>query len=267
MTLLLDAAPIAAMLRLPITEGWIDHPVPFEVRDRLAAADVSRDDIALVSAAEATLLASTHVVLPDVAIVYDGISDIVMRTPVRPDDLEAVPVRLLDTGGTAELLIRALLRPYFGITASTFVRDDTDPEAVNAKVVVIDGLNALNDPEAGFQEDLARSWFILTGARTPGYVVVAGSDALARGIDAERTALREAVALATERRRDIRTAIAGEAGIDRERLAELTNRLRYAFDPEDRQSYANLIARGTWGGPYPRAVPAFADAVESPPDT
>jgi hypothetical protein len=184
-----------------------------------------------------------------------------MRTPVRPDGIEAVPVRLLDTGGTAELLIRALLRPYFGITASTFVRSADDPAAAEAQVIVVDGLAGLEAPEYGFQEDLVRSWFILTGARLPGHVVVAGVERFARGIEPELTALREAVAAGIERRRDVRIRIAGESGVDRDRLAEVTNRLRFAFEPEDRQSLASLIARGTWGGPYPRANPVFADEV------
>jgi hypothetical protein len=261
MTLLLDDAMIAAPIRIPFVEGWIEHPVDFEVRTSLNAADVGPADLALLPVAEATLLAGSHVVLPEVAIIYDGVSDIAMRTPVRPDGIEAVPVRLLDTGGTAELLIRALLRPYFGITASTFVRSADDPAAAEAQVIVVDGLAGLEAPEYGFQEDLVRSWFILTGARLPGHVVVAGVERFARGIEPELTALREAVAAGIERRRDVRIRIAGESGVDRDRLAEVTNRLRFAFEPEDRQSLASLIARGTWGGPYPRANPVFADEV------
>ncbi|MEJ7839992.1 MAG: hypothetical protein WKF81_14355, partial [Thermomicrobiales bacterium] len=170
MTLFIDDALIAAPIRVPLMEQWIEHPVPFEVRSSLKAADVGPGDLAFLPVAEATLLAATHVVIPDVAVIYDGVSDIAMRTPVRPDGIEAVPVRLLDVGGTAELLIRALLRPYFGITASTFVRSADDPAAAEAQVIVIDGFAGLEGPESGFQEDLVRSWFILTGARVPGHV-------------------------------------------------------------------------------------------------
>jgi hypothetical protein len=42
-----------------------------------------------------------------------GSAPIAMRTPVRPDGVETTVVRMLDAGPTAELLIRALLRPYF----------------------------------------------------------------------------------------------------------------------------------------------------------
>ncbi|MEJ7839437.1 MAG: hypothetical protein WKF81_11515, partial [Thermomicrobiales bacterium] len=84
-----------------------------------------------------------------------------------------------------------------------------------------------------------------------------------RGIDPELTAMREAVAAGKERRRDVRIKLAseGEGEVDRDRLAEVTNRLTYAFEAEDRQSLSNLVARGTWGGPYPRAMPVFSDEV------
>lgn len=265
MTILFDDALITAPIRFPLSEGWLETSLPFEVRHRLRGADVGPDDLALLPVAEATLLASSHVVIPEIAVIYDGVSDIAMRTPVRPDGIEAVPVRLLDTGGTAELLIRALLRPYFGITASTFVRTDDDPAAVSAQVIVIDGLAGLDDPEAGFQEDLVRSWFILHGARVPGHVLVAGLQRLHKGIDEEIALLREAVRLGIERRRDVRIQLAGESGVNRDRLAELTNRLKFAFEPADRQSFRELIARGTWGGPYPNATPVFRDEIPGAP--
>lgn len=261
MTILIDEALATGPIRIPLREGWIETSLPFEVRRGLRAADVGPVDLALLPVAEATLLAASHLVIPEIAVIYDGVGDIAMRTPVRPDGIESVPIRLLGTGGTAELLIRALLRPYFGISASTFVRSDDDPAAVDAQVIVIDGLAALDDPEYGFQEDLVRSWFILTGSRLPGYVLVAGLELVHKGIDAEVDLLREAIRIGVERRREVRIQLAGESGVDRDRLAEVTNRLRFAFEAEDRLAMQNLIARGTWGGPYPRANPVFRDEV------
>ena len=95
-----------------------------DVRVGLAAADVTSNDVALISSAEATLLAETHVIVSDVAVVFDGIGPIAMRTPVRPDGVEDTVVRLLDVGPTAEMLARALLRPFFGITATSFATSD-----------------------------------------------------------------------------------------------------------------------------------------------
>jgi predicted solute-binding protein len=201
-----------------------------------------------------------------VAVVAEAISAIVMRTPVRPDGVEETPVRLIDTGPTAEVLIRALLRPHFGITAASFVTSDEDPAAAEAQVVILDGLGALNEPEYGHQEDLARAWFVLTGQPVVHHVTVVGVEAEVRGAEPEIDLLRQAVAIGHERRRDVRGLIVQRAGdgaeVDRERLAELTNRIRYELTAADRQALRNLLARGTWGSRFGRQVPAFRDEVE-----
>ncbi|MGN6485314.1 MAG: MqnA/MqnD/SBP family protein [Thermomicrobiales bacterium] len=266
MTLLIDDALLTAPFRMPLTEGWAESSLPVEVKAGLVAADVGAGDVALLPSAEATLLAESHVVLPEVAIVVAGPSPWAMRTPVRPDAVDESLLRLLDVSGTGELLIRALLKPFYGIVASSarFLADDSDPAIADAQVVVIEGIEALVEPEMGFQSDLAQAWFILTGAWPVGYVLVSGIEALANG-DADRAIaiLEAALAVGIERRRDVRTAIVGTApdpeAIDRERLAELTNSLRFSLGADDRRSLQNLIARGTWGSRFPQKNPTFRD--------
>lgn len=270
MPLLIDDAMLTAPFRLPLTEGWMDsslaEPLPVTVRAGLVAADVGPADVALLPSAEATLLAETHVILPEVAIVVQGPGAWAMRTPVRPDAVDESLIRLLDVSGTGELLIRALLKPFYGIVAASarFLTDANDPAIAEAQVVVIEGIEALVEPEMGFQSDLAQAWFILTGSWPVGYVLVAGVEALANG-DADRAIamLRAAQVVGTERRRDVRTILVAAApepeAIDRERLAELTNGLRFSLGADDRRSLQNLIARGTWGSRFPQKMPAFRD--------
>lgn len=266
MTLLLDDSLLTALYRVPLTEGWVDSPLPVTVKAGLAAADVGPHDVALLPSAEVTLLAETHVVLPEVAVVVEGPGPWAMRTPVRPDAVEDSLIRLMDVSGTGELLIRALLKPFYGIVASSarFLTDDNDPEVAKAQVVVIEGVEALAEPEMGFQSDLAQAWFILTGAWSVGHVLVAGIEALAHG-DADRAVATLQAALATgiERRRDIRTGIVAAApdpdAVDRERLADLTNSLSFRLDGDDRRSLQNLIARGTWGSRFPQKNPTYRD--------
>ncbi|HWV25139.1 MAG TPA: hypothetical protein VNZ58_13185, partial [Thermomicrobiales bacterium] len=119
MTLYIDDSLITAMIAMPLAEGWVETEVPFEIRKGLRAADIGPSDVALIAGPEAAMLGETHVIDPAVAVVAEGISAIVMRTPVRPDGVEETPIRLLDVGPTAEVLMRALLRPYFGITAAS----------------------------------------------------------------------------------------------------------------------------------------------------
>src|SRR3712207_7483724 len=56
----------------------------------------------------------------------------------------------------AELLARATLKPYYGIEPASWVRDGDSSDAVRAEVVVVEGAEALREPEAGYSEDLSR---------------------------------------------------------------------------------------------------------------
>lgn len=266
MTLLIDDSLLTAPYRVPLTEGWLESSVPFTVKRGLVAADVGAGDVALLPSAEATLLAETHVVLPEVAVVVEGPSPWAMRTPVRPDGVEESLIRLVDVSGTGEMLMRALLKPFYGIVASSarFVADEDDPAAANAQVVVMEGIETLIEPEHGHQSDLAQAWYILTGAWPVGVVLVTGVGALANG-DADRAvaALQAALGAGIERRRDVRGTIVAAASdpdaVDRDRLAELTNNLTFQLDADDRRSLQNLIARGTWGSRFPQKNPTFRD--------
>lgn len=274
MAILVDDALLAATIRVPLVEKWIETDIPFEVRPGLRAADVGAGDVALIASPESTLLAATHIVASEVAVVVEGISPIVMRTAVRPDEIEETPIRLLDVSGTAEMLIRALLKPFFGITASSaqFITADEDPNAAKAQVVVIEGLDALQEPEAGFQSDLAQAWYILTGSYFVSHVVVVGLEAQARGLaDPAIAVLKTAAAMGVERRREVRSLIVGKPDVgdaegdtvDRDKLAEMTNGLTYTLDADDQRSLLNMIARGSWGSRYPQRNPVFRDDLPS----
>lgn len=271
MTLYIDESLVTAPIWAPIREGWIETEVEVEIRPGLKAADVGPADVALIPGPETPRLGATHFIDPSVAIVTEAISPIGMRTPIRPDGVEETPIRLLEAGVTAEVLMRALLRPYFGITASSFVRDPEDAAGADAQVIVVDGVLGLSEPEDGFQEDLAKAWFVLTGASVVHAVTVVGVEAEVRGAGEELDLLREAIAVGKERRRDVRRILSEGEELDRDRLVELTNTMRFELSDEDRQSLRNMMARGTWGTDFGRQIPAFRDEVEaadsSPDDT
>ena len=163
--LLIDERFSTATLTVPITAGWVDPPasVEIELRPRLSAGDVGSDDIALIPSAEVLRLQTSHEVVNDVAVIADAVGSVTMRTPVRPDDVEATRVRLFDASGTAELLARATLALVYGIEASGWLRGD-NPAAAQAEVVIVEDAEALREPEAGFSEDLVRAWFDSDGA-------------------------------------------------------------------------------------------------------
>jgi hypothetical protein len=263
MTLRIEQSLITAPIWAPIREGWIETDIEVDIREGLTPDDIDPGDVALIPGPIAPGLGSTHFIDPSIAIVVEQVSPIAMRTPVRPDGVAETPIRLLGTGATAEVLLRALLRPYFGITASSFVTDDDDPSAADAQVVVVDGILALMEPEAGFQEDLSKAWFVLTGAAVVHAVTVVGVEAEARGANAELELLRQAAAVGVERRRDVRSLIAGDEEIDRDKLVAITNGMRFEITADDRQSLRNMLSRGTWDTRYGRVPPAYRDEVEA----
>jgi hypothetical protein len=258
MTILIDDTLATAFLTLPIREGWIEDAGGFEIRPGLRAEDITADDIALLPLPEATLLTQTHAIDRSVAIVHDGAGMVAMRTPVRPDEIEETPVYLRDVGASGEVLVRALLRPYFGIEATELLRDEPPADAA---VVVTEGAAALVPVESGFREDLARSWFIMTGNAYVSHVTVVGVAALARNPDAELARLVQARETGWERRRDVRVAIREAQGVDPGLLSEVTGRMRFALAPEDQEPARALVERGAWGTGYGRTLPAYRDQL------
>lgn len=259
MQVLLDDTLITALLTVPIREGWVQAET-FRPRPRLRAADVGAAVAALLPAGEATGLAQSHRIVPEVAVVCDGVGAIAMRTPVRPDGIEASVIHLYGVSRTAELLLRATLRPFFGITASGFVDDAAAEGAAEAQVVVVEGIDALQHPQAGFQEDLCRAWFILTGLRLVSHVLVVPANAADNDVAAVVGELRHLIESGVERRRDVRVALAADHDLDRDRLVEVTNRLRWTLEPADVDSLQLLTARGAWGTSVPRTLPALRGA-------
>lgn len=257
MTLYIDDNLMTGMFATPLREGWLETDIPYEVVPNLSAEKVGRGDVALISVAEAASLVDSHYIDPAIAVVSGDppMSTIAMRTPVRPDGIEESPIRMIETTPTAELLIRALLRPFFGITAQEFVFDAENPAAADAQCVVIDGLLSLTEPDPAHQEDLAKAWFVLTGTAVVHAVAVVGVEA--DGGEAELGLLRSALDLGLDRRRDVRRILAGEdESIDREKFGIITNSLKYQLDAADAQSASNLLARGTWGTEWKRQLPA-----------
>lgn len=257
MTLYIDDNLITGMIAIPLREGWLETDIDYDIVTNLTADRVGRGDVALISVAEAASLVDTHYIDPSIAVVAGSppVSNIAMRTPVRPDGIDESPIRMIDTTPTAELLIRALLRPFFGISADGFIHDPNDPHANDAQCVVIDGQLGLTDPELGQQEDLVKAWYVLTGVPVVYAVAVVGVEA--QFGENELALLRSALDLGVERRRDVRRILAGEdESIDRDKFATITNGLKYTLDSASVQSANNLLARGTWGTDWKRHLPA-----------
>ena len=253
MRLLLDES----LATMPVTEGvrggLIAPSLEVEIRLGLKAADVGPDDAALIPAGEYGALQETHRLLPQLAVVFDKTGPVVMRTPVRPDEIEQSSIRLIDTRTSAELLARATMNSFFGILPEGYVRDDT----ADAQVVVVEGVLAMTPPEAGFNEDLARAWFILTSEAYVSDVFVIPADATnAQREDLTNVALSISAAT-VEQRREIRKRVADATGLDRDLLTTLFQATRWSLSTDDRRALLMLLQLGNRSGevgPYVSAL-------------
>lgn len=266
MRLLIDDAFAATPYTVAISSGWIAAPagVAVSLTERLSGEGLTAQDAALIPSFELRLLSSTHVVIPDVAIIADGVGAVAMRTPVRPDEIASTPIRLLDAGGTAELLARATLHPFYGISPTAWIRDDDDPNAARAEVVVVEGAEALREPEAGFSEDLARSWFIWTAQPVVSHVLAVPRDISADVTDAIVRLLTEARSMGLERRREWRSQLAVREGLGRDRASAFWAAQRFTMEAADRAALLDLLAKGSRGTPssFPSTV-QFRDGTSA----
>jgi len=261
--LLLHDTLATAPLVYPFTAGWVTPTFAVETRVHLAAINVGATDAALIPAAEITLLQTTHQVVPDFAAVAGSLGTIALRVPVRPDEIERAPVRLLETSGTAEILARATLQPFYGIEPVSWHREAT----AAAQVVIVEGAEALREPEVGYAEDLCRAWLILTGEPVVSHLLViptSWDEAVASPV---LSALRESSAVGHKRRRELRIAVADHTGISRERVTTLFADMRWSLTDDDRRALLRLLQRGNRGSayPYPWRIPyaGFVAATEA----
>jgi predicted solute-binding protein len=249
MRLLIDDTFATKTYTTPISSGGLQaqHGLEPLLVARLTANQITPEDAALIPSSELSTLHATHDVIPGIAVIADGVGAIAMRTPVRPDEIDTTPVRLLDAGGTAELLARATLQPFYGITPVGWIREDEAPAAARAEVVIVDGPEALREPEAGFSEDLARAWFILTAQPVISHILVAPRDLPAEDTAQLAPFLAEARAIGIERRRDWRPQLSDREGVGRDRASAFWAAQRLTLEAEDRRALLDLLARGSQG--------------------
>lgn len=244
----------------PARERWAGTDAEFSVRTSLVAADVGADDAALLPSAEIARLTESHLAAPEVAVVFDGEGPIAMRTPARPDEIDESVVALNGVSGTAEILARATLEPFYGIRAVSYMS-----ESAEATVSLLEGVATLLPVEGGYQESLIRAWFIMTGQPVVSHLLVAPKSWAPEQINDLIVAMTGLRAAGHARRSELRAAVANEAGIERESLVALFSKIRYALEETDRRALLMLLQRGNKGSnyPYPWSVDYFAAAPAS----
>src|SRR5215213_3426065 len=264
--LLIEETFATATYTVPIASGRVVPPegITVEIANRLTTDSASEERIVLAPASEILHLQQTHDVATDVAVIADANGAIAMRTPVRPDEVKATPVRLLDTSGVAELLARATLRPFYGIEPASWVRESDSPEAARAEVVIVEGAEALREPEAGFSEDLSRAWFILTAQPVVSHLLLVPNSLPAADLISMLTFLDAARTEGLARRREWRPELADREGVGRDRASAFWAAQRLKLELADRQALLDLLGKGSRGtsNPPPTNV-VFIDGAGS----
>jgi hypothetical protein len=249
MALLIDdsfaALPLAEAVRANLVPGGFE----FALVPDLKGTDVGADDSALIQAGDFGHLQETHKVAPHLAVVFDRTAPVALRTPIRPDGIERTPIQLVETGSSAELLARATLDPFFGITPAGFYRETVE----DAEAMVVSGAMALLPPEAGFSEDLGKAWYILTEAPVVSHILV-----VPKASNGESDLAFAALKLQAETsRRAIRGRIAEATGVDKEALLALYQQTRFSLADSDRRALLLLLQLGNRlgeVGPYVSSV-------------
>jgi predicted solute-binding protein len=263
--LLIDDTFATAAFVTPVASGWVAPPVgiSIEVVPGLSARSIGPEDAALAPSSEILRLQDSHVIVPAAAVVADAIGAVAMRTPVRPDEVEATPVRLLAASGTAEMLARATVKPFYGIEATNWVRDDGSSGANTAQVVIVEGAEALREPEAGFSEDLVRAWFILTAKPVVTHLLLAPGALSGEGLRALLAFLDALRAAGLQRRGEWIPTLADRENVARDRASAFWTAQRFAVTDDDRDALRDLLREGSQGttGPNPAGVQFISETA------
>lgn len=248
MRLLIDNTFVTSTYTVPLAEGWITPPddIAVELITGLAGEEIGEADTALAPAIVVLSPRDSHEIVADFAVVADGVGAVAMRTPVRPDEITTTPVRLLDAVG-GELLARATLRPFYGIEPTGWIHEPNSPEADRAEVVIVEGAEALREPEGGYSEDLSRAWVILTEQPVVSHVLLAPRNQPAEERRAILEFLEATRAEGVARRREWRMPMADREGIDRDRAGAFWGAQRLALEPADRDALLDLLHKGSSG--------------------
>jgi hypothetical protein len=237
----------------PIATGEITAPDGLEVTrvPQLGPDAVGADDAALIASPAVLFLQDSHVIAPEVAIIAQDTGAAAMRVPVRPDEIGSTPVRLLDTSLLAEWLARALMRRYYGIEATAWVRDPNDPAVAQAEVVIVEGAEALREPEGGFSEDLVRAWYILHNQFVVTHLLLLPRNAPAAEAEQVITFLTSAREAGHANRREWRPELGAREGIVSARAGAFWSAQELSLDEDDRASLLTLLNEGRRGTSAP----------------
>lgn len=218
--------------------------------------DTDADAAVLVATGDLGGWVETHRLVPTAGVATTGRVGVALGTPVRADMIDEPTVWLRDVSTTARLLVRATFERYYGTPVVAWT---TTGEG--AQAVVVEGVEALQPPEAGFRDDVGRAWFILNGVPVVTHLLLVPAGADPAAVDAATRWVQESGGLDKERRRRARERLAARAGIPASDLIDLLAAVHTTLGPADLDS-AKLLFQLARDPELP--TPSFT--VHLPPD-
>jgi len=262
--LLLDDTPTIAPLALALELGWATLPAPAQTRPRVDAsvARAQPDALVLVPIADYAVLQDDYVIIPELACGGHHNAGIVLIGDRRLDAIDDPLVDLADVSRGAELLTRATLLKFYGMTAAAWLRDGDTPPPFTGEgtdqchtIEIREGgeaLHLLDAPGEAEVSDLGRSWFVLTGLPPVTHLLLAPKRLLdTPALTALVAALPVALAAAHEHRRELRRDLTERYGVSRELLNDFYSDQFLTLTGDAQKSLLALFPAGAWGMDLP----------------
>jgi hypothetical protein len=240
---LIDDNMTTALIAEPIRQSWVEPSIEFELEPGLDAETVGqRGGCALVGSVDACLLADRFTVITDVALASWHAGAVALWTPVRPDEIDNVPVVLNGVSRTAEAIARATIARFFGITITGWERGESNGDAV---VREHEGA-FFEEVEPATLNDLVRSWFVLSGLPVATHLLIAPRALLEEDpneVASVVEALKSAGSVGVSRRREIRRNMHTQFPGDRDQLVMFHNEQTLTLTKTVRKGWLDLIRR------------------------
>ena len=168
-----------------------------------------------------------------------GGSDMLLVGRVRLDGLERVASSPLPPRTSEEVVARALVREYLGISEPLVIGEGGAVEGEQGGIVA--GVDALTEQPYEYVESASRAWWITSGGPWVRALAVERPDS-PPAPDAEAL-LKDVARLLGEQGESVAAALGREHGGEEARWLELLRALNLAYGAEERKGLSTLLAR------------------------
>lgn len=227
--------------------GWVDAPVHSVSAagdaEAVAAVRSGKSTAALVDAVYWARHIEKLGVVPGAALSTDGeAGDLILLSPVRLDELEAVSAPTAHRHTADEVVARVLTREYYGVESNLLIEGEDRGDAATGRLLIGDA--ALRDHTAPYVESLNQAWWLLTGLPLVRSVCVAPA---ADGFEAPalREVLLASAGVLAAQAESVAAQLRKSRGGSEERWLKLCRSIHMEVGAEERKGLSTLLGRAS----------------------